>query len=206
MGLNAFSLDRVLSMDSEFLDDSKEHQHDKSVGSIGFSFEGEMNLKKLENWLMALLKIKGSDLFRYKGILAVKGFKQKYVFQGVHMLFGGTFSAEWKDSEPRMNRFVFIGKNLDRDEMKGRFMECLLTDELRFSVGSAVKCIVTGGWTKGTVIALWDDGNPYRVLLDNGDEVWAPEDSDRFIRSAVPTSKTSSGKASKSYSESTRSV
>ena len=45
---------------------------------------------------------KGEDLFRYKGVLAVKGMDQKFVFQGVHMLFGGGFSSEvppWKEGE-----------------------------------------------------------------------------------------------------------
>ena len=35
------------------------------------------------------MQTKGEDLFRYKGVLAVKGMDQKFVFQGVHMLFGG---------------------------------------------------------------------------------------------------------------------
>lgn len=183
MGIKSFSLDRVLELDPEFLDDSKEHQHDQSVSSIGFCFEGEMNLGKLQNWISELLRTKGTDLYRYKGVLAIKGIDKKYVFQGIHMLFGGSFSNKWKKSDKRENRFVFIGKNLDRDLIQREFMSCV-AGELQFKVGDKVKCIVSEGWTEGRVIALWDEGNAYRVRLRNGTEVWAPEDSSNFIRKA----------------------
>ena len=50
-------------------------------------------------------KTKAEDLFRYKGVLAVKGMDKKFVFQGVHMLFGGNFSEEiglWKEGKKRV--------------------------------------------------------------------------------------------------------
>ena len=54
----------------------------------------------------------------YKGVLAVKGSDQKYVFQGVGMLFSGEFSNfEWAPDEPRESRFVIIGRNLDEKEL-----------------------------------------------------------------------------------------
>ena len=37
-------------------------------------------------------------------------------------------------------------------------------------------------WPGGKIIKVWDDGNPYRIQLENGDQVWAPEDSDNFVR------------------------
>ena len=53
-----------------------------------------------------LTKTKGTDLFRYKGILAVKGQSEKYVFQGVHMLHSATVLAgqRWSPDEPRANK------------------------------------------------------------------------------------------------------
>ena len=59
--------------------------------------------------------------------LAVKGMNEKFVFQGVHMLFSGDFSDEiglWKDGETRECRFVFIGKNLDHQALLDGLMEC----------------------------------------------------------------------------------
>jgi hypothetical protein len=40
----------------------------------------------------------------------VKGFPDKFVFQGVHMLFDGDFVTPWKEDEKRISKFVFIGK------------------------------------------------------------------------------------------------
>lgn len=101
------------------------------------------------------------------------------------MLFNGAFdTAMWKDGEPRESRFVFIGKNLDLDELKMTFEACRVSKKLRFAVGTAVKASVQGGRKKGKVIKHWDDGNAYRVQLDDGVEVWAPVDVDTFIRAA----------------------
>lgn len=36
----------------------------------------------------------GQDIFRSKGILAISGSDDRYVFQGVHMLMGMASSAE----------------------------------------------------------------------------------------------------------------
>ena len=38
---------------------------------------------------------KAKDLFRYKGVLAVKGMDDKYVFQGVHMVYDGDFDKRF---------------------------------------------------------------------------------------------------------------
>ena len=106
--------------DPEFLNTDGEHQHDDTVSSCSSKFEGEMNFSKLQHYIQSLIgSDKAQDLFRYKGVLAVKGMKKKFVFQGVHMIFSGGFSAdiEWKEGETRDCRFVFIGRNLDKEEM-----------------------------------------------------------------------------------------
>ncbi|CAE7382966.1 CBWD2 [Symbiodinium natans] len=185
LGVNAFSLDRVLEMDPEFMDTEGEHQHDNSISSISFKFEGEVNVNKLEMWISEMLQTKATDMFRYKGMLAVKGMETKYLFQGVHMLFNGGFEGgyKWKEGEKRECRFVFIGRNLDKILLEKKFMDCKVLSEARFNTGDKVEANVPGGWTKGTILKVWDDGNPYRIKLDNGTEVWAPDDSDDFVRS-----------------------
>eukprot|EP00971_Amphidinium_carterae_P028513 561040-Amphidinium_carterae.1 len=73
-----------------------------------------------------------NDLFRYKGVIAVCGKEQKWVFQGVHMLFAAKFSdTKWKNNEDRECRFVFIGRNLDKKVLEEGFMQCKVTRELR---------------------------------------------------------------------------
>ena len=128
---------------------------------------------------------KAEDLFRYKGVLAVKGMDQKYVFQGVHMLFSGVFSeevAQWRKGEKRECRFVFIGRDLDHAALEAGLMECRAED-LRFNVGDMVYANI-GEFTEGKILKCWDQGNPYRVEIQNEEKsnVWVPIDSDEFVR------------------------
>lgn len=101
------------------------HEHDDSVTSVGIVMGGELDQKRLNAWMGELLSRKGPDIFRMKGILAVKGLNRKFVFQGVHMLFDGEPKNLWADDELRSNQIVFIGRNLDREELTAGFRDCL---------------------------------------------------------------------------------
>ncbi|GMI06721.1 hypothetical protein TrVE_jg8094 [Triparma verrucosa] len=45
---------------------------------------------------------------------------------------------------------------------------------------------VEEGWTRGRIIKLWDEGNPYRIELidEERSNVWGPIDSDLFVKKA----------------------
>ena len=184
INIGSFDLEKTLEMDPEFLDTEAEHEHDDRVTSTSSKFEGALNVNKLERWIGELMQTKGEDLFRYKGVLAVKGMDQKFVFQGVHMLFGGGFSSEvapWKEGETRECRFVFIGRDLDHEELQQGLMDCK-AEELRFKVGDTVYANI-GEFTEGRILKCWDEGNPYRVEIQNEERsnVWVPIDSDDYV-------------------------
>ena len=188
INIGAFDLESTLEMDPEFLDTDAEHEHDSRVTSVSSRFEGELNVNKLNVWIGKLMRDKGEDIFRYKGVLAVKGMNEKFVFQGVHMLFSGDFSNEiglWKDGETRECRFVFIGKNLDHQALLDGLMECRAED-LRFNVGDTVYANI-GEFTEGRILKTWDQGNPYRVEIQNEGKsnVWVPIDTDQFVRHKI---------------------
>ena len=184
INIGSFDLEKTLEMDPEFLDTESEHEHDDRVTSTSSKFVGALNVNKLERWIGELMQSKGEDLFRYKGVLAVKGMDQKFVFQGVHMLFGGGFSSEvapWKEGEIRECRFVFIGRNLDHEELQQGLMDCK-AEELRFNVGDTVYANI-GEFTEGRILKCWDEGNPYRVEIQNEERsnVWVPIDSNDYV-------------------------
>ena len=188
INIGAFDLERTLEMDPEFLDTEAEHEHDDRVTSTSYKFVGELNVNKLQAWIGKLMREQGEDLFRYKGVLAVKGMDAKFVFQGVHMLFGGEFSEEsglWKEGEERECRFVFIGRDLDPDALQQGLMACQAED-LRFKVGDTVYANI-GEFTKGRILKCWDEGNPYRVEIQNEEKtnVWVPIDNDNYVRKGV---------------------
>lgn len=126
LGIQAFSLDKVLEMDDAFLADKQEHQHDDRVSSVGINIKGEVEQNKLNEWIGWLLKEKGIDIFRTKGVLAVKGMNEKFVFQAVHMAFSGAPQKAWAEDEERTCKMTFIGKNLNREELEGGFKKCLV--------------------------------------------------------------------------------
>merc|ERR1719350_389785 len=125
LGIRGFSLDKIIEMDNAFLEDGKEHSHDSRVSSVGVDVAGEVEQQKLNEWIGWLLKEKGIDLFRSKGVLAVKGMKEKFVFQAIHMLFANSQEGAWGEGEERRCKMVFIGKNLSRDELTSGFMKCM---------------------------------------------------------------------------------
>uniref|UniRef100_A0A0G4FH35 CobW C-terminal domain-containing protein n=1 Tax=Chromera velia CCMP2878 TaxID=1169474 RepID=A0A0G4FH35_9ALVE len=195
LNLNGFNIEKILEKEPDFLKDADdaEHQHDERTTSVSCKLEGDLNVNKLERWIGQLIKEKSADLYRYKGVLSVKGMPNKFVFQGVGMLFSGHFSDlhKWGPDEKRECSFVFIGKNLERDQLVKSFEECKAEEKLRFKVGDRVLAM-TGEWMAGRIIKLWDEGNPYRIELEGGKgkgnkkmkgvNVWGPIDEDTCVR------------------------
>ena len=72
------------------------HEHDATVHSVGLHLPGELDPQRFEGWVVALLRRRGVDIFRMKGILALAGDPKRFVFQGVHMLFDGQPGREWE--------------------------------------------------------------------------------------------------------------
>ncbi len=214
LNISAFDMKRVLEFDPEFLEgDPNDHVHDDTISSVAWSFPGlELNVNLLQEWIGRLLEELGTELFRYKGVLAVKGCQQKFVFQGVHMLFSGGFAAEalgpdateveadgdgkkatppglWASDEERECRFIFIGKYMKEkhaERLKKEFLACAAEDPLRFAVGDFVECLSGRGWKLAKVLKTWDAGNCYRLELQDRAKtnVWGPIDTDKLVRKA----------------------
>jgi G3E family GTPase len=105
--------------------DPHEHRHDEEVSSIGIVEPGDVDAKKFNAWLSDLLMTRGPDLYRLKGVLSLKGDPRRHVFQGVHMQLDSEPSKPWGATEPRTNKLVFIGRNLDRQALTEGFRKCL---------------------------------------------------------------------------------
>ena len=103
-----------------------DHEHDEEVTSVGIVRDGDLDSVKLDAWLNRLLAEKGTDIFRSKGVLAVRGSAERIVFQGVHMLFNAVAERPWAPGEPRRNTLVFIGRDIDRAELVADFEACLV--------------------------------------------------------------------------------
>ncbi len=134
LGLKSFNMDSILSYDPNFFsdDDSEKKVHNLDiVQSVGVQFAGDLHAQWFNMFMMDLLKERAADLYRTKGLLSFHGQgSTKFVFQGVHEQINfGPAKEPWKDGEERINKFVFIGKNLDRKWLTKSLMECLYKEE-----------------------------------------------------------------------------
>ncbi len=121
----AFDLGRILEFEPDFLHSGHDHHHEDEVRSLSITADRPVDPDKFQKWMGALLQIKGADIFRSKGILAIDGAPRRYVYQGVHMMMDSDWGTPWKDSDKRSSKLVFIGRNLDADNLQRGFDDCL---------------------------------------------------------------------------------
>jgi G3E family GTPase len=120
----AFDLARILTIEPNFLGED-DHQHDDEITSVALASDRPLDINKFGAWISHLLRTRGVDILRSKGILDVKGSPDRYVFQAVHMLMEGTDGKRWQKGETRQSKFVLIGRNLDAAELKAGFGACV---------------------------------------------------------------------------------
>jgi G3E family GTPase len=118
----AFDLNRVLEHTPDFLD-TDEHSHNDEIASMSFEAKRPIDPEKFNAWIGELLASKGQDLLRTKGILSYEGEDRRFAFQAVHMIADGDFIGPWK-GEARTSRIVFIGRNLNRPQLRRGFEAC----------------------------------------------------------------------------------
>ena len=126
LGINAFDLARVLENAPDFLDEDS-HTHDEHMLSISLTTATPLDAEKFNAWISGVLAMQGQDILRTKGILAFKGEDRKFAFQAVHMMADGDFIAPWPPASPRESKLVFIGRNLNRPQLRRGFESCLAT-------------------------------------------------------------------------------
>jgi G3E family GTPase len=118
----AFDLARVLEREPEFLENDA-HEHTDDIASMSFEVSRDVDPEKFNQWIGALLAEKGGDMLRTKGILAYPNEPRRFAFQAVHMMADGDFVGAWPEGE-RRSKLVFIGRNLNRPQLRRGFESC----------------------------------------------------------------------------------
>jgi G3E family GTPase len=113
LDIRGFNLNAVLELDPEFLANDH-HEHDDEVASFVWRDARALHMEKIETFLSLMVQNYGEDLLRYKGVLNIQGEPRRMIFQGVHMLMGGTPGKPWEPGEKRESVMVFIGRKLPR--------------------------------------------------------------------------------------------
>ncbi|HWP57439.1 MAG TPA: GTP-binding protein [Candidatus Acidoferrales bacterium] len=125
LNTRGFSLEEKLAREPELLDGAG-HEHTASFATVAFVEPGELDGRKLSYWFRDLLAERGDDILRMKGILNLKADGHQFVFHGVHSVFEGRPGRPWQRDEERLNRLVFIGKDLEREVLLEGFKRCLV--------------------------------------------------------------------------------
>ena len=131
---DSFNMESILTYAPDFFEDQEEEKKEHNldlVQSVGIQFKGNLHAQWFNMFMMDLLKDRAADLYRTKGLLSFHGQGDtKFVFQGVHEQINfGPAKNPWAEGEERINKFVFIGKNLDRKELTKSLMECLYKED-----------------------------------------------------------------------------
>lgn len=123
---HGFDLDRIEThLPEEAGHDDHDHDHIDSAGITSVSLTDDIPLDAvlLEEWLQDLLVRFGTDILRTKGILSISGQDRKLALQAVNMMLEGDYVGDWGDAA-RVSRLVFIGRNLDRNDLDAGFRKC----------------------------------------------------------------------------------
>lgn len=125
LGRQAFELERILAVEPGFLVNGHHHDHDSEVTSISLTSDDPIDPDLFEEWMAHLLREKGADIFRAKGVLAIAGEAKRLVFQAVHMQFRIGFGQNWRPRDKKQSQLVFIGRNLDAAALRNSFLRCV---------------------------------------------------------------------------------
>ena len=120
----SFDLGRILEMEPDFLTGDDDHEHDDAVTSVSLTSDAPLDRQRFNQWIGTVLGEKGQDLLRTKGILHFQGDDRRFAFQAVHMIADGDYVGAWKAGDPRQSRIVFIGRELNRPELRRGFEAC----------------------------------------------------------------------------------
>ena len=122
---NSFDLSRLLFLSPALMDAPAAGRHDSGVSSVSLTLDKPVDAQRFQEHLGAFLAEHGETVYRCKGIVHAAGQPQRMVFQGVHMLLETTWGAPWKDGEERLTRAVFIGRDLDAEQLRAGLEACV---------------------------------------------------------------------------------
>jgi len=126
LGTRAFELSQRAASEPTFLENHYVHSHDPDIETYAIRLRGELDGDDVARTVAVIAEDHGTDLLRWKGVLAIADNPNRVALQGVHRMVEMHDLDPWRDSH-RDSRIVFIGKRLPRDELNERFASCSVT-------------------------------------------------------------------------------
>ena len=92
-------------------------KHDSRIGSASIVLHDPISPDAFDHWLDTLIRLRGPDILRVKGIVHLIGIEIPFVFHGVQHLFDPPVTLhDWQGST-RQSRIVVIGRDITRSEL-----------------------------------------------------------------------------------------
>ncbi|KAJ8380781.1 hypothetical protein SKAU_G00015590 [Synaphobranchus kaupii] len=113
---------------------------DKSILTVTFEVPGTVSEDVLNIYIQNLLWEKAfknkaglaMHVIRLKGIVSLRDKDHQVMLQGVQELYELEETPQvWDEAEPRVNRLVFIGRNLEQDVLQDQFISQVVNEEAR---------------------------------------------------------------------------
>jgi len=95
--------------------------HDKRISSASIIVEDPIKDEIFDRWLDTLIKLKGPDILRIKGIVFLDGLETPFVFHGVQHIFDPPVRIDNWIGTDRRSRIVVIARNLENSELQRSF-------------------------------------------------------------------------------------
>ena len=93
------------------------------IQTVAFRSCSRYDFNALGKWLEEYVLCHAEEIFRAKGVVSLKGEDRRMVFQGVHDRFFAAMAAPWGEEKPE-TKMVFIGRNLEAEEIRQGLAEC----------------------------------------------------------------------------------
>ena len=96
--------------------------HRTAITSFSITVDDEIEPQALSRWLASITSLRGADLLRMKGLVAVRGRPGPVVLHAVqHIVHPPVELSSWPDGE-RKTRIVFITQNLSQTGLRNSFL------------------------------------------------------------------------------------
>ncbi|MCU0354069.1 MAG: GTP-binding protein [Cytophagales bacterium] len=135
--LNLASAQSVLK--GSFTDGATDENLHEGLVSYSFVIKEPLDINKLSPWLMALIFLSGTEIYRSKGILQLRNERRKYIFQSVGEQFLHEYGTEWQSDEEQVSKLVFIGRNLNREMLATGLYACVETTQKTMAAGTFLR-------------------------------------------------------------------
>lgn len=102
------------------------HSHD--INTVAFEFDRPFDFSKFRLWIESYMFFNSNKILRIKGILAFEDYPERFIFHSVVNSFLLEPGNLWNEETP-FSKLIFIGKYLDRDELKEGLEQSLINNQ-----------------------------------------------------------------------------